>query len=201
MAITSNRINGNSATIKVGDVDIQVTSDPKSNGDPVINIRSNRGPAHINYANVRGGFDPASVSASRTTKGKVEPTPTTPASAPTTPAKKHGLFSRMGAAVAAPFKWAAGLGKKSRFGAKALGTGAGVATAASAVTTGAFITNMLAPQLIHGVLLKVGMLGLLGPQSAALIPAIAFGALTLFLGAQAIAMFRGAKKPAAPVKG
>jgi len=188
---TKNRIESSNATIHVGDVDIQVTSDPKKPGVPVINIRSNSGPAVINYGNATGGFDLKSVGRSSKSVA-VDAAPTAE------PVKRSGFFGRVGHALGAPLRFATSVAAKSPTAAKILGIGTGVLAGASGVATAASLTGMLAPEVLHGVLFKLGMLGLFGPQSAAVVLVILFGGVTIMLGAEAVALLRAAKK-AAPV--
>lgn len=120
--------------------------------------------------------------------------PAAPVTSAETPAKT-GFFSRVAALAKAPFNWTDSVAAKSPTLTKTLSYGGAATTGLSALGSGAFLANLLAPQAVHGLLVNVGLAGMLGPQSIAVVPAVGLGVLALFLGAQTISLFRAQGTP------
>ncbi len=227
MPVTS--VTNNSATIRVGNIDIDVVAD--QTGKQQITIRSNSG-SKIAYGNPQSGFDVGSISRTAT----AAPAPTAAAATAETPKKtgffgrllakikapftstpaaaapiaapaalatsvetpkKAGFFGRVAALAKAPFNWTDSVAASSPTLTKTLSYGGAATTGLSALGSGAFLANLLAPQAVHSLLVNVGMAGMLGPQSIAVVPAVGLGLLALFLGAQTISLFRAQGTPKA----
>ncbi len=122
------------------------------------------------------------------------PAPVTPA-APAAPADDPGVLRLLGRALN-PLRWPKAIAARSKKLARFLGwTTLAAGGGGGLLTAAAFVARHLAPQAVHQALASVGLYGVLGPQSAALLGAGIFGVIGIAAALGGWAFLRAGRVP------
>jgi hypothetical protein len=117
-----------------------------------------------------------------------------PAAAAEAKPAKPGFFRRLANAIN-PFHWPEAVAQKSKSLSRFLGWTTAAGSGASALATGAFVAKHFVPQAVHGALHSLGLVGLMGPQGAALVGAALFGVATIAGISLAVKFLRAGREP------